>query len=116
MAELKKSDNRTKNGGKRQGSGRKEAVQTAKTREIAAKELEKGISPLEVMLEAMRYAYGQAQALQDPIQKTLMLNQAAEHAHKAAPYLHPRLQPVDGRGSTDMNINVIIRRGLADGD
>lgn len=101
-------------GGPRLGSGRKKGSKSTKTREIAEKAAASGITPLEVMIEAMRHAYNQSQLVKDPKEKSVYLKLASEHAHDAAPFMHPRLQPVDGRGSTDQVINIIIQK-LAEG-
>ena len=74
-------------GGKREGAGRKLGSTTKKTREIAEKALEQGITPLEVMLGAMREAYERAD-----------MKEAATFAKDAAPYVHPRLAAVEHAG------------------
>lgn len=74
-------------GGKREGAGRKPGTANVKTREIANKALEEGISPLEVMLSAMRKAYDSAD-----------YKEAATYAKDAAPYVHPRLAAVEHAG------------------
>lgn len=73
----------TNHGGSRSGAGRKRGAASKKTREVADKAIAKGITPLEVMLSAMRQAY-QANNLKD----------AAGYAKDAAPYIHPRLSSV----------------------
>lgn len=97
-------------GGARAGAGRKKGSTSTKTREIADRAAAEGITPLEVMIEAMRHAYNQAKLESDPQKKSVYLKLASEHAHDAAPFMHPRLQPVDGRGSTDQVINIIIQK------
>ena len=74
-------------GGKREGAGRKKGAQTKLTQEIAAKASAEGISPLEVMLGAMRNAWEN----QDK-------DGAARFAKDAAPYVHPRLAAVEHTG------------------
>lgn len=71
-------------GGKRAGAGRKKGSLSRKTREIAERASEGGITPLEVMLETMREAW-------DNGDKPAALAAAKD----AAPYIHPRLAPVD---------------------
>lgn len=103
------------NGGKRQGAGRKLGSTTRKTREVADKAAKSGITPLEVMIETMRYFYNLSKKALSDTEKAKWLSTAADHATSAAPFMHPRLQPVDGRGSTDLNINIIIQKlGEAD--
>lgn len=74
-------------GGKRPGSGRKKGAATKKTRAIADRAAAEGVTPLEVMLAAMRAHY-QAERL----------DEAAKIAREAAPYIHPRLSAVSHKG------------------
>lgn len=73
-------------GGKREGAGRRPGTANRKTREIADKAIEDGITPLEVMLNAMRSAHA-----------TGDVDRAVSVAKDVAPYIHPRLAPVDGK-------------------
>ena len=67
-------------GGKREGAGRPAGAATVRTREIAERAVLDGLTPLEVMLFAMRtHADGGD------------WDKAAEVAKYAAPYIHPRL-------------------------
>ena len=70
-------------GGVRPGAGRKRGAVTKKTTEIAQRAAAEGITPLEVMLDAMRQAH-----------KKKDLAAAAGFAKDAAPYMHPRLSAV----------------------
>src|SRR3954465_8654756 len=108
-------------GGKRPGSGRKKGGANLKTREIANKAAEEGITPLEVMIDNMRFAYEQAQMAEaDAVlssdalelirngdhegareviarlvqQEMNYRTKAQECARDAAPYIHPRLATV----------------------
>lgn len=71
-------------GGKRVGAGRKAGASNKRTKEAVAKAAELGLSPLDVMLEAMKEAYenGGAKA-------------AFPFAKDAAPYLHAKLSATD---------------------
>lgn len=71
-------------GGKRVGAGRKAGAATRKTREIADRAAEDGITPLEVMLGAMREAWEAGDKAA-----------AANFAKDAAPYMHARLAAVE---------------------
>lgn len=75
-------------GGKREGAGRKAGSASRKTREIANAAMAEGITPLEVMLQAMRGAWEAGNKAE-----------AHEFAKDAAPYIHPRLAAVDHSGS-----------------
>jgi hypothetical protein len=76
-------------GGKRSGAGRKPGAATKRTRAIADKAIAEGLTPLEVMLKAMR-----AHVDKDE------LDAAAAIAKDAAPYMHAKLASVQhtGRG------------------
>jgi hypothetical protein len=75
-------------GGARPGSGRPPGQANTKSKEIAAQAMAEGITPLEVMLKAMRMAWENSNIVD-----------AVEMAAKAAPYVHPRLQAVDAKVS-----------------
>ncbi|MET3481558.1 hypothetical protein [Methylobacterium sp. 1973] len=84
-------------GGKRTGAGRKPGSTTQKTREIADKAINEGMSPLEVMLTAMR-KHAEMGEWKD----------AASFAKDAAPYVHPRLAAIEHKGPDDGPIRIII--------
>lgn len=105
-------------GGPRKGAGRKPGATTKKTREIADKAAEQGITPLEVMLDNMRFAHCEASGLvakllENPevtpddfnsFKELLRFRGMAQEAAKdAAPYIHPRLSAVE------MNAKVTTR-------
>lgn len=92
-------------GGKRAGSGRKPGSATKKTREIADKAAEEGITPLEVMLKAMRHHMSNF----DTTESLDALAAAASVAKDAAPYIHPRLASVE----VDANLKVSLAAELA---
>lgn len=93
-------------GGARPGSGRKAGAATKRTREIADRATAEGVTPLEVMLDAMRFHYAMAQ---HEIAKAKEVNgevisadlicealaAAREAAKDAAPYVHPRLSNIE---------------------
>lgn len=68
-------------GGKRAGAGRPKGALGRKTRKIAEKAAETGVTPLEFMLEIMRDE-----------QQDIKLR--AEMAKSAAPFMHPRLESI----------------------
>jgi hypothetical protein len=91
-------NNQTKStgrGGARKGAGRKPGSATKKTREIADKAMDSGISPLEYMLEVMR-----SEAPESEDARVLVAHQAMrfEAAKAAAPYVHPRLAAIEHTG------------------
>jgi hypothetical protein len=77
----------SKRGGARKRAGRKAGSATQKTRAIADRAAAEGITPLEVMLEAMNSFRGAGD-----------LEKAASFAKDAAPYMHPRLAAVEHTG------------------
>jgi hypothetical protein len=74
-------------GGRRPGAGRPAGSKNRRSAEIARTAAEEGITPIEVMLGAMRdlWAQGTPEAKRE----------AAEIAKDAAPYIHPRLASID---------------------
>lgn len=94
----------TGRGGKRAGSGRKPGTANVKTREIADKAIAEGITPLEVMLKAMRSFVEAAEKMGNEkieavngevVTQLTLLTEASKVAKDAAPYIHPRLAAVD---------------------
>lgn len=65
-------------GGKRSGAGRKQGSVTRKTREVAARVMASGLTPLDYLLQVMR----------DPEASP---PERLDAAKAAAPYCHPRL-------------------------
>jgi hypothetical protein len=82
-------------GGARQGAARKKGALTKKTQEITAAALKDGVTPLEVMLGAMREAWEKDDKAG-----------AANFAKDAAPYVHPRLAAVDAKVDVDATVAV----------
>jgi hypothetical protein len=74
-------------GGRRAGAGRPPGSKNQRTVEIARAAVEAGITPIEVMLNAMRDLWDQG----TPESK----REAATIAKDAAPYVHPRLSNID---------------------
>lgn len=74
-------------GGHRKGAGRPRGAATRKTREIADKASKDGLTPLEVMLKAMR---------EHATKKDW--DAAASIAKDAAPYMHAKLASVQHSG------------------
>lgn len=75
-------------GGARKGAGRKVGSTTTKTREIAEKALESGLTPLEYMLQVMR---------NDKCDEARRL----DAAKSAAPYIHAKLSTIDMTATVD---------------
>jgi hypothetical protein len=92
-------------GGKRAGAGRKKGSATKKTRKVADAVAEGGITPLEVMIDAMRRLH-----------KARRYTAAAGVAQHAAPYVHPRLSAVTLRGDQQAPIRLVEELVVVDGD
>jgi hypothetical protein len=91
----------SKMGGARAGAGRKKGGANKKTREIADKAAEEGLTPLEYMLEVLRNT-----------EETPENRRWA--AEKAAPYIHPRLQAVEHSGKDGGPMHVTFETIYAD--
>lgn len=76
-------------GGKREGAGRPAGATTKRTREVAERAAEEGLTPLDFMLNVLRD--------EDADFKDRMW--AAE---KAAPYVHAKLASVEHSGGVDV--------------
>lgn len=116
-------------GGRRPGAGRKPGIANSKTREVAEKAMRDGITPLEVMIRAMRsyveeadrlheeavtvelVGEGDTQATVKELRKASLgaITAAASVAKDAAPYMHPRLQQVqaDIKGQVNAAIKIV---------
>ena len=92
-------------GGKRNGAGRKPGSATEKTREVADRVAKEGLTPLEVMIEAMRHY----QAKGD-------LDRAASIAKDCAPYIHPKLAAIEHSGNLTTEATLVIKRVTVSGD
>src|SRR5688572_21221327 len=79
------------NGGARSGAGRKPGSSTQRTREIADRCAEEGVTPLEIIVTVMREQWQAYQTNKDPAAAQVAIL-AANHA---APYIHPKLSQVD---------------------
>jgi len=82
-------------GGSRPGAGRKQSSLTKRTRAIAEAVLADGMTPLEVMLKAMRISADAGK-----------WTDAASVAKDAAPYIHPRLAAVQHTGKDEGPIEI----------
>jgi hypothetical protein len=83
-------------GGARKNAGRRTGSATKRTREIADKAAEQGLTPLEFMLEIMRTEPSAEIEDQRILQSRLELR--FEAAKACAPYMHPRLAAVEVSG------------------
>lgn len=99
-------------GGKRQGAGRKYGSLSQKTREIAERASEEGITPLEYMLQILRRPCEH----EDPMIQRKMEELAFEAAKAAAPYMHPRLAAVEHTGRDGDPIDHSISVEFVSGD
>ena len=96
-------------GGARPGAGRKKGSVSKATvyrQEMLAKAAAEGISPLEVMMTAMREAWEKGDK-----------EKAVQVAEKAAPYIHAKLAAVQHSGDADNPIHTRtqIQQVIVDG-
>jgi hypothetical protein len=126
-------------GGKRTGAGRRKGQVSDQTRrrvEVAERALAGGVSPLDVMLDNMRFAYAKAGDLLEGMKLSIesgapvssdkmkelmrMRAMAQTFASDAAPYVHPKLAAVTHEGNQDNPVafQVIsgVPRAAADAD
>lgn len=98
-------------GGARKGAGRKAGAATTKTREIADKAAKEGITPLEVMLNAMReHALAADKAPKASEARLKLMTAASAIAKDAAPYIHARLATIEHKGNADMPLQIIVQK------
>lgn len=111
---IQNNSNSVARGGARKNAGRKAGVATKKTREIANQASKEGITPLEVLLLAMRDLFDTANAMTNNVggvpdsgaySRLDLLTKAASIAKDAAPYMHPRLTSIQhtGKGGESLN-------------
>ena len=93
-------------GGRRPGAGRKVGATTKKTREIAEQAVAEGITPLEVMMRAMRKFVENAEKMAgvDEAGSMSLMKEAADVAKNAAPYIHPRLAAMEITGKNGKDL------------
>lgn len=88
-------------GGKRPGAGRKKNAPNKATALRQARIAASGITPLDVMIQDMRFHYDlyqEAMANRDLATAKTELKEARDAAKDAAPYTHPRLAAVEHMG------------------
>ena len=93
-------------GGARVGAGRKKGAATTKPREIADREMQAGLTPLEYMLHVMRREPAEDLDAKDYLTAVSLRFEAAK---AAAPYMHPRLAAVEVTGQDGGPIETISR-------
>ncbi|MDK4703889.1 hypothetical protein PH562_16685 [Rhizobium sp. CNPSo 4062] len=83
-------------GGKRDGAGRPAGAATKRTREMAEKAAEEGITPLDFMLKVLR-------------DEAATMDNRMWAAEKAAPYVHAKLASVEVTGDPDKPVQTVTR-------
>jgi len=101
-------------GGYRPGSGRPKGSVNSESIKLQERALASGFAPLDVLLGMMRWYYEKAGRLLDPPMEgetkapptdaeiDRLYDKAGEHAARAAPYIHPRMSPMDMNSRFDM--------------
>ena len=100
-------------GGKRSGAGRKANTPNKATKERQERVAATGATPLDVMIEAMRFHHAVAEAAlclpkPDLAAAKLAYEAAGAFAKDAAPYVHPRLQAVQHSGPNGGAIQIAV--------
>lgn len=92
-------------GGSRPGAGRPAGAASRKTRDVANKAAESGMTPLDFLLLTMR-------------DEKLDFSVRLDAAKAASPYVHPRLATIQHQGDEDKPLSLIVRSGVprAEGD
>ena len=93
---IENNQTNSKRGGARKNAGRKPGAATTKTREIANKASEAGITPLEYILSVMR-------------DETTAPRERLSAAVAAAPYMHAKLSSVEVSGKDGGPIDHSLR-------
>ena len=93
---IENNQTNSKRGGARKNAGRKPGAATTKTREIANKASEAGITPLEYILSVMR-------------DETTVPRERLSAAVAAAPYMHAKLSSVEVSGKDGGPIDHSLR-------
>jgi hypothetical protein len=88
-------------GGKRVGAGRKRNSPNKATQERQAKIAAEGMTPLDLMIANMRWAYEQARNESDPAVALRLRTFAQSCASDAGPYVHPKLATLTHKGDAD---------------
>lgn len=95
--ELENNQEKSSHGGARAGAGRKLGSASQKTREIADKCAAIGLTPLEIMVEAMIQYWNEGDR-----------ESAIKVAKDAAPYFHPRLSSVEVGGDEEKPVRMVV--------
>ena len=93
---IENNQTNSKRGGARKNAGRKPGAATTKTREIADKASEAGITPLEYILSVMR-------------DETTEPRERLSAAVAAAPYMHAKLSSMEVTGKDGAPIDHSLR-------
>jgi len=75
-------------------------------REITNKALAAGITPMELMLDNMRYFYSQALVADTEVERIELRTRAQVCAKDVAPYMHPKLATIEQKD--DENKRIVI--------
>ena len=90
-----------KTGGRRKGSLNKT---TAAMREITNRALAAGITPMELMLDNMRYFYGRALVADTEVERIELRARAQACAKDVAPYVHPKLATIEQKADEQKRV------------
>jgi hypothetical protein len=110
-------------GGARPGGGRPLGSTVVRSRKVANDLAREGLTPLQVLIDAMRELWQMAAAAPTAAERIERKLQACAIAEKASPYLHPRLTSVAATvrqvtSVTDLSDNELaaLMRSLSTGE
>ena len=96
------------NGGSGRGQGRKKGSLATKTRKVAEAAAKKGLTPLEIMLEAMQDSWAKAKEAQDDEERLKLRGLAISIAKDAAPYMHAKIAPRNpDDGAKEIHVHLV---------
>ena len=95
-------------GGKREGAGRRKGSRNKASSRREQFIARSGPTPLDVMIQSMRYYWDEAQrelakSIPELHKVDVDINRALDAAHKAAPFVHPRLAAIDQNSTLDFS-------------
>jgi hypothetical protein len=90
-----------KTGGRQKGSLNKT---TAAMRQVSDRALAAGITPMELMLDNMRYFYGQALVADTEVAHIELRTLAQACAKDVAPYVHPKLATIEQKDQENKRV------------
>ena len=99
-------------GGKREGAGKPKNAATKRSEQAMHLAEEKGIDPVEMLLDLTKWAYEQFQASQTKDNADMV----KDYAKECAPYVRPKLSSVEAKGDAENPIRMVHKIVLSGPD